>query len=141
MQPDRTVLLESVKNPLQFVTVGPDGAPGEVRGILDKEPTRRYYVYAKVGILDQLLLTGPRSAVSNVSGNRCESDCRSRGRKLIPGWSHTFVEIDHEIISTVILLPSVESFKKFVVSYKRKYVHKVLVNCLFKLAQEKVWLG
>ena len=54
MQPDRTVLLESVKNPLQFITVGPDGAPGEVRGILDKEPTRRYYVYAKVGILDQL---------------------------------------------------------------------------------------
>ena len=25
---------------------------------------------------------------------------------------HTFVEIDHEIISTVILLPSAESFKK-----------------------------
>ena len=27
-------------------------------------------------------------------------------------WSHTFVEIDHEIISTVILLPSADSFKK-----------------------------
>ena len=26
--------------------------------------------------------------------------------------SHTFVEIDHEIISTVILLPSAESFMK-----------------------------
>ena len=26
--------------------------------------------------------------------------------------SHTFAEIDHEIISTVILLPSAESFKK-----------------------------
>ena len=26
--------------------------------------------------------------------------------------SHTFVEIDHKIISTVILLPSAESFKK-----------------------------
>ena len=26
--------------------------------------------------------------------------------------SHTFVEIDHEIISAVILLPSAESFKK-----------------------------
>ena len=25
--------------------------------------------------------------------------------------------------------------------HKRKYVHEVLVNCLFKLAQEKVWLG
>ena len=31
---------------------------------------------------------------------------------LIPSRSHTFVEIDHEIISTVILLPSTESFKK-----------------------------
>ena len=30
----------------------------------------------------------------------------------IPPWSHTFVEMDHEIISTVILLPSTESFKK-----------------------------
>ena len=30
----------------------------------------------------------------------------------IPAWSHTFVEIDHEIISTVILLPSADSFKK-----------------------------
>ena len=29
--------------------------------------------------------TGPRSAVGNVSGNRCESDCRSRGRESDPG--------------------------------------------------------
>ena len=30
----------------------------------------------------------------------------------IPAWFHAFVEIDYEIISTVILLPSAESFKK-----------------------------
>ena len=30
----------------------------------------------------------------------------------IPAWFHTFVEIDHEIISTVILLASADSFKK-----------------------------
>ena len=48
-----------------------------------------------------------------------------------PAQSHTFVEIDLQIISTV----------RVVVSYKPKYVHSVLVNCLFKLAQEKVWLG
>ena len=30
----------------------------------------------------------------------------------IPARSHTFVEIDHEIISTVIRLPSADSFKK-----------------------------
>ena len=31
--------------------------------------------------------------------------------------------------------------RRFVVRHKRKYVHEVLVNCLVKLAQEKVWLG
>ena len=30
----------------------------------------------------------------------------------IPVRSHTFVEIDHEMISTVIFLPSADSFKK-----------------------------
>ena len=29
-----------------------------------------------------------------------------------PAWSHTFMEIDHEIISMVNLLPQAESFKK-----------------------------
>ena len=41
----------------------------------------------------------------------------------------------------VILLPAAESFKKGYFSYKPKYVHEVLVNCLFQLAQEKVSLG
>ena len=58
---------------------------------------------------------------------------------LIPARSHTFMEIDHEIISTIILL--LNHSRRVVVSYKRKYVHKVLVNCLFKLAQENLWLG
>ena len=31
---------------------------------------------------------------------------------LVPARSHTFMEIDHEIISTVSLLPSAESYKK-----------------------------
>ena len=53
----------------------------------------------------------------------------------IPARFNTFVEIDHEIISTAIL-PSSES-KRVVVSYKQKYVHEVLVNSLVKLAQEK----
>ena len=50
--------------------------------------------------------------------------------------SYTAVKIDHEIISTTILLPSADS-RKVVVSYKQKYVHKVLVTHLVKLAQEK----
>ena len=30
-------------------------------------------------------IAGPRSAVGNVSGYRCVSDCRSRGREFDPG--------------------------------------------------------
>ena len=71
--------------------------------------------------------TGPHSTVGNVSGNKCEFNCRSRGREgvasSIPARSHTFVEIDHEIISTVILLPSTESFKKGCCQLQAKYVH------------------
>ena len=59
----------------------------------------------------------------------------------IPARSHTFVKIDLEIISTVILLPPLNHSRRVVVSYKRKYVHEVLVNYLFKLAQVKMWLG
>ena len=38
----------------------------------------------------------------------------------IPARSHTFVEIDHEIISTVILLPSADSFKKGCCQFQAK---------------------
>ena len=55
---------------------------------------------------------------------------------LISDRSHTFEEIDHEITSTVILLSSADS-RRVVVSYKGKYVHRVLVNCLVKLAHKK----
>ena len=54
--------------------------------------------------------------------------------------SHTLMEIDHEIISAVIL-PSVYS-RRVVVSYKGKCVHKVPANRLVKFDQEiKMWLG
>ena len=66
--------------------------------------------------------------------------------------SHTFVEIDHVIIFTVILLPSTESFKRGCRQLQGKVCARELVNCLFKLAdpdlctltyfaQEKAWLG
>ena len=67
-----------------------------------------------------LFFTGPRSAVGNVSGYRCVSDCRSRGREFDPGPVHTFVEIDHEIIFTVILLLSADLFKKGCCQLKAK---------------------
>ena len=40
----------------------------------------------------------------------------------IPALSHTFVEIDHEINSMVILLPSAESFKKCYCRMCTKYL-------------------
>ena len=55
---------------------------------------------------------------------------------LILARPHTLVEIDHEMISTAILLPSTDS-RRVVVSDKRKYEHELLVNRLVKLAQEK----
>ena len=89
-----------------------------------------------------LHLPGCIAQHSNMSAYKCMSGCRSRGREFDLAQSHTFVEIDHEIISTVILLSSNVS-RRVVVSYKQKYVHKVhvLVNRLVKLAQEKVWLS
>ena len=56
--------------------------------------------------------TGLHSAVGNVSDYRCASDCRSKGLEFNPRPVPYFHEIDHEIISTVILLPSADSFKK-----------------------------
>ena len=61
--------------------------------------------------------------------------------RWIPARYHTFVEIDHEIISTVILLLPLIYSRRAVVSYKRKYVHKLLVNRLLKPTPEKVWLS
>ena len=58
------------------------------------------------------LTTGPRSAVGNVSVYRCVSDCRSRGREFDPGPVPYFRGDWSWNISTVILLPSADSFKK-----------------------------
>ena len=56
--------------------------------------------------------------------------------------SHTFVELDHEMISTVNLLSSSDSFKKGCCQLQAKVcVHELLVNRLFKPAEEKVLLG
>ena len=54
-----------------------------------------------------------------------------RAVSLILAHLHTFAKINHEILSNAILLPAADS-RRVVVSYKRKYVHKVLVNCLVK---------
>ena len=59
--------------------------------------------------------TGPHSAVRKVS------DCRSRGCKLDPSLVQYFRG----------------DSRRVVVSYKRKYVHKVLLTALSRLPREK----
>ena len=71
--------------------------------------------------------------LENISDCRSVSDCRFSCARSTSARSHTFVKVDHEMISTVIFLPSADS-KSVVVSYKQKYV---LVNRLVKLTQEK----
>ena len=77
-------------------------------------------------------------SVTYLSADTCQT-ADPEVTSSIPARSHTFVEIDHEIISTVILLPSAD-LRRVIVRYKRQYVHEVLVhvNCvLVKLAKEK----
>ena len=83
-----------------------------------------------------ILTTRPRSAVGNVSDCRYTSNCRSRVEEFDPAGSHIFVEPDYKTSSMAILFPYAGS-RMAAVSYKRKYVHKVLVNHLVQLAQEK----
>ena len=82
-------------------------------------------------ILNLAFDDGPRSTASYVS------DCRSRViNKFDPSPdSHTFLEIDHEIISKANLLPEGLSVTS------ESMCIKYCLNCLVKLAQEKVRLG
>ena len=76
----------------------------------------------------------------NLPGRVAQSvACLAKDERLTAdrGSQVSYVEIDHEIISTVILLPSTDSFKKVVVSCERKYVHEVLVTHLLKFAKKK----
>ena len=65
-------------------------------------------------------MTGPRSTVGVCLATDVSLTADPGIRSLIPALSRTFVEIDHEIISTVILLPSAESFKKGCCQFQAK---------------------
>ena len=90
------------------------------------------FIYTCVSFTDTIVR--PVSAVGNTSY------CRSRGRVFDHGpvpyfrgdWSWNMF-YGHSP-------PSTDS-RRFFVSYKRKYVHKIRVNCLVKLTHEKVRLG
>ena len=76
-------------------------------------------------ILLSVLFTAPCSAIGS------ETDLRAGVVSLIPAGP---------ILSWRLIVKYVLwSFS--VISYKRKYVHEVLVNRLVKLVQEKVWVG
>ena len=56
--------------------------------------------------------TGPRSAAVTCLATDASLTADPGVASSILAQPHTFMESDHEIISTVILLPSAESFKK-----------------------------
>ena len=58
---------------------------------------------------------------------------------LIFARSHTFVEIDLEIISTA--FPLFMLIQEGFLSVKQNYVHEVLVNSLVKLSRKQVGVG
>ena len=57
------------------------------RSCLPGESWCRCFQFSQAISVDQ---TGPCSAVGNVSGYRCVSDCRSRGREFDPGVTVSF---------------------------------------------------
>ena len=63
----------------QHINILPLCVETEIEGDREVEATS----HCKGSLSDWL--TGPRSAVGNVSGYRCVSDCRSRGREFDPG--------------------------------------------------------
>ena len=59
-----------------------------------------------------LLVSGPVAQSVTCLATDASLTVYPRVMSSIPARSDTFMEIDHKIISTVILLPSAESFKK-----------------------------
>ena len=70
------------------------------------------------------------------------TDCNPGVASSIPARSHTFVEIDHEIISTVILLPSADSFQEGLLSVTSESMcTNYWLTACSSLPRKKVWLG
>ena len=67
-----------------------------------------------------ILIIGPHSAVVTCLAADASLTADPGVASSISARSHTFLEIDHEIISTVILLPSAESFKKGCYQFQAK---------------------
>ena len=63
-------------------------------------------------LYESYLILGPSSQSVTCLATDASLTADPGVTSLIPARSHTLVQIDHEIISTVFLLPSAESFKK-----------------------------
>ena len=74
----------------------------------------RVFITDVVAIVDGTLTFGPGRVAQLVTCLATDASLTADPgvASSILARSHTFVEIDHEIFSTVILLPSAESFKK-----------------------------
>ena len=94
------------------------------------------YIYFKIFILPGLVA----QSVTCLATDACLT-ADPGVASLIPVWSHSFVEIDHEIISTVILLPFADLFKKGCCQLQAKVCAQITGQPLVQAAQEKVWLG
>ena len=70
-----------------------------------------YLLYTEPEFFTQLILDSVGKSVTCLATDACLTADPGVANS-IPVQSHTFVEIDHELISTVILLPSAETFKK-----------------------------
>ena len=107
----------------------------EYHGQTESRPRRITYCTLSTGVMRLIPGRVAQSVTCLVTDAKLTAD--PGVASSIPARSHTFVEIDHEIISTVILLPSAESFMKGCCQLQAKVCARLLVNCLFKLVQEK----
>ena len=94
-------------------SLDPDQAPGLGPNCLQNSSTDdkicRYEGQSK--ITEPYVITFELKSVTCLATDACLTADPGVGSS-IPARYHTFVEIDHEIISTVILLPSADLFKK-----------------------------
>ena len=89
MSPGTTPVLQSNYGAYIFPDLS-ENTPGNVFILLHswrliKCASHNLSVNKKNPAIIMLFATRPHSAVGNVSGNRCQSDCRSRGRQFDPG--------------------------------------------------------
>ena len=98
------------------------------------------FSYISVFVFGRFNLTGPHSAVCNVSDYRCVSDCRCRGCKFHPipywywhgdwSWNNFYGHLP----------PSLIHSRRVVVSFNATMFTKYWLTACWNLPMKKVWL-